>query len=407
MAISCSRECRKPLGERAQDRLLSVLPRADHERKAEPLAVGAVAGPKLLGLLRGELVQPRRRLLAGGKRAEHRFLRPAGPPGQDARGSARASPPRRPSSTVDTSARAAPASGGERPPRPGPLRDPRRTLEHRPAHGDEPSRSASFRSRSATVAHGRSASARTLTASAMCSIRLSSAGLWLIPSLLATNSIADGKERRQDRRVVKRPAGGVGKPQVEPARRFAQQIAHARVHRHDRAASPCAPARCASPRADAISHRPCPQALLPALQDGVRWGTEIDGERDPAGNDVQRVGLHLDPAHGDDRVVRVRSAALRPGTPGSAMHSAAPASASRRSSILVEPAWLAVPVEHARVLAPAVDGGHHGQRLAGAPQGQRPAPRALRRDRGSACAESRSAGEPARGPLRARRPRSR
>lgn len=61
--------------ERREDRELVVLSGADHERKPEAGAVGVVGGIEAPDLLRGELVEPGRRLLSAGRRGEPPFAR--------------------------------------------------------------------------------------------------------------------------------------------------------------------------------------------------------------------------------------------------------------------------------------------------------------------------------------------
>src|SRR5688572_16139451 len=76
------------------------------------------------------------------------------------------------------------------------LRDPWRVLEHRANRGDELRLVHGVQLRQPRLAHARTAITRscsTRAARAMSSTRLNSAGLWLMPSLLGTKSMAVGK----------------------------------------------------------------------------------------------------------------------------------------------------------------------------------------------------------------------
>ena len=138
----------------------------------------------------------------------------------------------------------------------------------------------------------------------MCSMLLNSVGLWLIPSLLATNSIAAGKKGARMAVSWRAPLVASGSRMSESPRGFVKQAAHSRVKRHGRQLLRAADFDL-QPSSRCRARELTAKAFVSLLENVIGRGTKVDGESDAAGNHVDRVRMHVQPADRDHRMVRL------------------------------------------------------------------------------------------------------
>ena len=178
--------------------------------------------------------------------------------------------------TVDTSSRWSAASERERPRCPGSLRDPGGALEERPADADEPSQVTvvQLRKRDGPAAHELKRLATIRAARAMSSIRLNSAGLWLIPSLLATKSMAAGRKGARMAVSCRAPLAASGNRRSEPPRaRRGAGVRRLRRPAGRPATPPCSKISMSNPRPRAIAGAVLrSRSLIPAGEGRVGSG---------------------------------------------------------------------------------------------------------------------------------------